>query len=46
LQQLAFIQEKLGNTAAAQLTRTRLKFQRAPTVEWFLVARQDAGASH
>lgn len=46
LQQLAFIQEKLGNTAAAQATRTRLKFQRAPTVEWFLVSHQDAGASH
>jgi len=45
LQQLALIQEKLGNTAAAQATRTRLKFQRAPTVEWFLVTHQDTGAS-
>jgi tetratricopeptide (TPR) repeat protein len=44
LQQLASIQEKLGNTAAAQATRTRLKYQRAPTVEWFLVAHQNAGA--
>ncbi len=46
LQQLASIQEKLGNTAAAQSTRTRLKYQRAPTVEWFLVAHQSTGASH
>jgi len=46
LQQLALVQEKLGNTAAAQLTRTRLKYQRAPSVEWFLVTQQNAGASH
>src|SRR5262249_29531415 len=37
LQQLAHLQEKLGNSAAAQATRTRLRYQRAPTVEWFLV---------
>jgi predicted Zn-dependent protease len=36
LQQLALAQEKLGNTAAAESTRTRLKYQRAPTVEWYL----------
>jgi len=46
LQQLAVIQEKLGNTAAAQLTRTRLKYQRAPTVEWFLVAHQNDPVPH
>jgi predicted Zn-dependent protease len=46
LQQLALIQEKLGNTAEAESARTRLKYQRAPTVEWFLVAHQNAGASH
>jgi tetratricopeptide (TPR) repeat protein len=46
LEQLAFIQEKLGNTAAAQATHTRLKYQRAPTVEWFLVTHSDAGAAH
>jgi tetratricopeptide (TPR) repeat protein len=45
LQQLAFIQEKLGNTAVAQATRTRLKFQRAPTVEWFLVSHPNTGAA-
>jgi tetratricopeptide (TPR) repeat protein len=46
LQQLALVQEKLGNTTAAQSTRTRLKYQRAPSVEWFLVTHQNAGASH
>jgi tetratricopeptide (TPR) repeat protein len=46
LQQLALVQEKLGNTAAAQETRTRMKFQRAPTVEWFLVTHPDKGAAH
>jgi len=46
LQQLAFIQEKLGNPAAAQSTRTLLKYQRAPTVEWFLVTHRDLGTSH
>ena len=46
LQQLASIQEKLGNAAAAQSTRTLLKYQRGPTVEWFLVTHQDPGTSH
>jgi tetratricopeptide (TPR) repeat protein len=46
LQQLAFVQDKLGNTAAAQATRTLLKYQRAPTVEWFLVSHADTGAAH
>ena len=36
LQQLAAIQEKLGNAAAAQSTRTLLKYQRGPSVEWFV----------
>jgi tetratricopeptide (TPR) repeat protein len=45
LQQLAAVQEKLGNTIAAQATRTRLKFQRAPTVEWFLVTHPNTGAA-
>ncbi len=36
LRQLALAQEKLGNTSAAESTRTRLKYQRAPTVEWYL----------
>jgi predicted Zn-dependent protease len=38
LQQLALTQEKLGNAAAAEAARSRLKYQRAPTVEWFVVA--------
>jgi len=46
LQRLAITQEKLGKPDAAQSTRTRLKYQRAPTVEWFLVAHQNAGTSH
>ncbi len=37
LQQLFVVHGKLGNTAAAEATATRLKYQRAPTVEWFLV---------
>jgi predicted Zn-dependent protease len=42
LQQLASAQGKLGNAAAAATTRTRLKYQRAPTVEWYLVTRSPA----
>ena len=45
LQQLASVHEKLGNTITAQATRTRLKFQRAPTVEWFLVTHPNTGAA-
>jgi predicted Zn-dependent protease len=45
LQQLALAQEKLGNTAAAESTRTRLKYQRAPTVEWYLTTHS-AAESH
>ena len=37
LLQLQTAQEKLGNTAAALATRTRLMYQRGPTVEWYLV---------
>jgi len=36
LQQLALAQERLGNTSAAEATFYRLRYQRAPTVEWFL----------
>src|SRR5882762_10376975 len=46
LQQLAFVQEKLGNLVAAKSTRLRLKYQRAPTVEWLLVAHQNPGTAH
>ena len=46
LQQLAFVQDKLGNLVAAKSTRLRLKYQRAPTVEWFLVMHQNPGTTH
>jgi tetratricopeptide (TPR) repeat protein len=46
LQQLAITQEKLGNSAAALATRNRLKFQRGPTVEWFLATHPNAGTAH
>jgi hypothetical protein len=31
--------EKLGNTAAAEVSRNRLKFLRADTPQWFLTAQ-------
>ena len=37
LQQLVMAHEKLGDAAAAAAVRTRLKYLRAPTVEWYLV---------
>jgi len=46
LQQLAITQEKLGKPDAAQSTRTLLKYQRGPVVEWFLVTHPDTGKSH
>jgi hypothetical protein len=36
LTQLALAHDKLGDAASAQIIRTRLKYQRAPTVEWYL----------
>ncbi len=45
LQQLAITQEKLGLAPAAQATRSRLKYQRAPTAEWYLVTRDRASGS-
>jgi tetratricopeptide (TPR) repeat protein len=46
LQQLAITQDKLRLASAAEATRTRLKYQRGPTVEWYLVTRLDPGGSH
>jgi hypothetical protein len=46
LQQLAITQEKLGLGSAVQATRTRLKYQRGPTVEWFLVTHQGSASLH
>ena len=42
VQQLAVAQQKLGNQAAAGETANQLKYQRAPTVEWYL-ASQNGG---
>jgi predicted Zn-dependent protease len=39
---LALALEKLGNKTAAEEARTRLRFQRAPTPEWFFVAHASA----
>ena len=38
LRQFILAQEKLGNPAGAEASRTRLKYLRGSTVEWFLVA--------
>ena len=45
MRQLAIAQEKLGDTASAQLTRARLNFKRSPTVEWYLVERASGDKS-
>jgi tetratricopeptide (TPR) repeat protein len=42
IEQLAKTQEKLGDTAAASLTRARLKYKRSQSVEWFLVTHNEA----
>jgi hypothetical protein len=42
LQQLAVAQHKLGNLEAMEATLNRLKYQRGPTVEWFLVRHPNA----
>jgi tetratricopeptide (TPR) repeat protein len=39
VRQLALTQDKLGKSADAESTRTRLKYLRAPTAEWYLVSR-------
>lgn len=46
LQQLAVVQEKLGNAAAAQAARTCLKYHRSSDVEWFLATHNSAVASN
>jgi tetratricopeptide (TPR) repeat protein len=45
LQQLALGYEKLNAAAEAQTIRTRLKYQRAPTVEWYLVTHSASKAT-
>jgi tetratricopeptide (TPR) repeat protein len=44
LQQLAIGYDKLNAAAEAQTIRTRLKYQRAPTVEWYLVTHPASAA--
>ena len=44
LQQLAVGYDKLNAAAEAQTIRARLKYQRGPTVEWYLVTHPAAAA--
>jgi hypothetical protein len=37
LDHLAAVQDSLGNASAAESIRTRIKYLRAPTVEWYLL---------
>lgn len=46
LQLLASTQDKLGNASEAESTRKRIKYQRAPTVEWYLITHENAGQSN
>jgi hypothetical protein len=46
LRQFILAQEKLANSTAAEASRTRLKYLRASTVEWFLVARSASANAH
>jgi tetratricopeptide (TPR) repeat protein len=39
VQQLAVVQQKMGNQSAARETVNQLKYQRAPTVEWYLASQ-------
>jgi tetratricopeptide (TPR) repeat protein len=39
LRQLILAQEKLGNSAAAGAARSRLRYHRAPSLEWFLASQ-------
>jgi tetratricopeptide (TPR) repeat protein len=42
LDQLAATQQQLGNADAAEAIRTRIKYLRAPTVEWYLLTSTPA----
>jgi len=46
LKQLGLAQEKLGDTSAAEASRTQLKYLRAPTVEWFLVTHPASSVAY
>ena len=46
LRQFILAQEKLDNSAGSEASRTRLKYLRASTVEWFLVAGSASTKAH
>jgi len=46
LRQFILAQQKLGNSAGAEASRTRLKYLRGSTVEWFLVAGSAFSKAH
>jgi tetratricopeptide (TPR) repeat protein len=46
LRQLIRAQEKLGNSAGADVSRTRLKYLRASSAEWLLVTGSAAGKAN
>src|SRR5437660_260423 len=46
LRQLAVVQEKLGNAAAAEAARTALKYHRSSEAEWFLATHTNAGGTN
>lgn len=43
VRQLALANERVGNNAAAETALTRLKYMRAPTVEWYLATHPAIG---
>jgi predicted Zn-dependent protease len=45
LRQLILAQEKLGNSRGAEASRARLKYLRASTIEWYLVAKAGSGTA-
>lgn len=45
LRQFILAQEKLGNSGGAEASRARLRYLRASTVEWFLVAGSASASS-
>jgi tetratricopeptide (TPR) repeat protein len=46
LRQLAVVQEKLGNAAAAEAARTALKYHRSSEAEWFLATHTNASGTN
>jgi tetratricopeptide (TPR) repeat protein len=45
LRQLILTQQKLGNVAAAETARTRMKYLRSPSPEWYLVSHSASGSA-